>query len=60
MKKPVTQENQKSKAKDLIVTRIFDAPVDEVWKYWSEQKSPRSGRPAAALLTQNRRAALDN
>ena len=32
----VTKDTQKSKAKDLIVIRTFDAPVAEVWKYWSD------------------------
>jgi uncharacterized protein YndB with AHSA1/START domain len=36
--KSVTQDDQKSKAKDLVVTRVFDAPVDEVWKYWAESE----------------------
>lgn len=34
VKKNVTTEQQKSK--DLIVTRTFDAPLDEVWRYWVE------------------------
>lgn len=37
-KKFVTQENQKSETKDLVVTRTFDAPVAEVWKYWAESE----------------------
>lgn len=36
--KSVTQSNQNSKTKDLVVTRAFDAPVAEVWKYWSESE----------------------
>src|SRR5262245_44096295 len=35
-KKFVTQNNQKSETKNLVVTRTFDAPVAEVWKYWAE------------------------
>lgn len=34
MKKPVIPDNHKGKIKDLVVTRTFDAPVAEVWKYW--------------------------
>lgn len=34
--KSVTQANQTSKTKDLVVTRTFDAPVTEVWKYWAD------------------------
>ena len=37
-KKFVTQNNQKSETKDLVVTRTFDAPVAEVWKYWAESE----------------------
>jgi len=36
--KSVTQNNQKSKTKDLVVTRAFDAPVDDVWKYWTDSE----------------------
>lgn len=36
--KSVTRNNQKSEAKDLAVTRVFDAPVAEVWKYWAESE----------------------
>src|SRR5262245_4845734 len=35
-KKSVTQDDQKSETKDLVVTRIFDAQVAEVWKYRAE------------------------
>ena len=38
VKKLVTQDNQKSETKDLVVTRTFDAPVVEVWKYWAESE----------------------
>jgi len=38
MKKSVTQDNQKIETKDLVVTRIFDAPVAEVWKYWADSE----------------------
>lgn len=38
MKKSVTQDHQKSKTKDLVVTRTFDAPVHEVWKYWVDSE----------------------
>jgi len=34
----VTQNNQKSETKDLVVTRTFDASVAEVWKYWAESE----------------------
>ena len=37
-KKFVAQNNQKSETKDLVVTRTFDAPVAEVWKYWAESE----------------------
>ncbi|HYT58251.1 MAG TPA: hypothetical protein VEQ38_26410 [Verrucomicrobiae bacterium] len=37
-KKFVTQNNQKSETKDLVVTRTFDAPVAEVWKFWAESE----------------------
>jgi uncharacterized protein YndB with AHSA1/START domain len=33
-----TQDDQKSKTRDLVVTRVFDAPVAEVWKYWAESE----------------------
>lgn len=35
---PVAEITQKSAAKDLIVTRTFDAPVSDVWKYWAESE----------------------
>jgi len=38
VKKFVTQDNQKSGTKDLVVTWTFDAPVAEVWKYWAESE----------------------
>lgn len=38
VKKTVTQADQKSKTRDLIVTRAFDASVDKVWKYWAESE----------------------
>lgn len=31
--------NSQPQLKDLIVTRTFEAPVVEVWKYWSEADS---------------------
>ena len=34
----MTQDNQKSKTKDVVVARIFDAPVDEIWKYWADSE----------------------
>jgi uncharacterized protein YndB with AHSA1/START domain len=37
-KKSVTQDNQKGETKDLVVTRTFNAPVAEVWKYWAESE----------------------
>jgi uncharacterized protein YndB with AHSA1/START domain len=37
-KKFVTQNNHKSETKNLVVTRTFDAPVAEVWKYWAESE----------------------
>ena len=27
---------QTTKTRDLVVTRIFDAPVEQVWKAWSD------------------------
>jgi uncharacterized protein YndB with AHSA1/START domain len=38
VKKSVTKNNQRSETKDLVVTRTFDAPVVEVWKYWAESE----------------------
>ena len=38
VKKFVTQDEHKSQTKDLVVTRDFDAPVVEVWKYWAESE----------------------
>jgi uncharacterized protein YndB with AHSA1/START domain len=38
VKKFVTHDNQKSETKDLVVTRVFDAPVADVWKYWAESE----------------------
>jgi uncharacterized protein YndB with AHSA1/START domain len=38
VKKFVAQDNQKSETKDLVVSRTFDAPVAEVWKYWAESE----------------------
>lgn len=32
---------QNGDAKDLVVTRIFDAPVERVWKAWSEPEAVR-------------------
>src|SRR5262249_32614140 len=32
----VLQESSQVKKKDLVVTRIFDAPVERVWKAWSD------------------------
>jgi uncharacterized protein YndB with AHSA1/START domain len=29
---------QSSHKKDLVVTRVFDAPIDQVWKAWSESE----------------------
>ena len=23
---------------DLVITRVFDAPVETVWKYWSDEE----------------------
>jgi uncharacterized protein YndB with AHSA1/START domain len=37
--KSVVQVNQI--AKDLVVIRTFDAPVQEVWKYWAESEQVR-------------------
>jgi uncharacterized protein YndB with AHSA1/START domain len=37
-KKHASPENQSGKTRDLVVTRFFDAPVAEVWKYWSESE----------------------
>lgn len=34
----VAQDDQKIETKDLVVTRTFDAPVAEVWKYWAESE----------------------
>lgn len=31
-----SQTAQSSNKKDLVVTRVFDAPVESVWKAWSE------------------------
>jgi len=36
--KSVAQDDQKIETKDLVVTRTFDAPVAEVWKYWAESE----------------------
>jgi uncharacterized protein YndB with AHSA1/START domain len=36
VKMSVTQDHQKSKTRDLVLTRTFDAPVSEVWKYWED------------------------
>ncbi len=30
---------QTTKKRDLIVTRVFDAPVEQVWKAWSDPSS---------------------
>jgi uncharacterized protein YndB with AHSA1/START domain len=30
-----TEPNQSVKARDLVVTRVFDVPVERVWKAWS-------------------------
>src|SRR5215470_14080412 len=38
VKKFVTQDDQKSDTKDLVVIRTFDVPVAEVWKYWAESE----------------------
>ena len=32
---PMTSINLSSKTRDLIVTRIFDAPIELVWKAWT-------------------------
>src|SRR5688500_12752199 len=37
-KMSVTQVNLKSKTRDLVLTRTFDAPVSEVWKYWVDSE----------------------
>lgn len=34
----MTHADQKKKTWDLVVTRVFDAPVDEVWKYWTDSE----------------------
>lgn len=38
VKKFVTQDDQKSETKDLVVARTFDASVAKVWKYWAESE----------------------
>jgi uncharacterized protein YndB with AHSA1/START domain len=37
-RKEMSKQNstQTTKNRDLIVTRVFDAPVEQVWKAWSE------------------------
>jgi uncharacterized protein YndB with AHSA1/START domain len=32
----LTDAAENVKNGDLVVTRVFDAPVDEVWKAWSD------------------------
>jgi len=32
----MTRNNSSSKTRDLIVTRVFDAPIELVWKAWTE------------------------
>jgi uncharacterized protein YndB with AHSA1/START domain len=32
----LTDAAENVKKGDLVVTRVFDAPVDEVWKAWSD------------------------
>jgi uncharacterized protein YndB with AHSA1/START domain len=31
----MTRNNSSSKTRDLIVTRVFDAPIELVWKAWT-------------------------
>ena len=35
-RKVMTSASRTSITKDLVVTRTFDAPLDEVWKHWSD------------------------
>jgi uncharacterized protein YndB with AHSA1/START domain len=30
--------NTEPKKRDLVVTRVFDAPVQKVWKAWSDSE----------------------
>ena len=32
----MTRNNSPSKTRDLIVTRVFDAPIELVWKAWTD------------------------
>jgi uncharacterized protein YndB with AHSA1/START domain len=32
----MTRNNSSSKTRDLIVTRVFDAPIELVWKAWTD------------------------
>lgn len=32
----MTRNNSSSKTRDLIVTRVFDAPLELVWKAWTD------------------------
>ena len=36
--KTMPQNNESTITKDLVVTRTFDAPVDEVWRYWADSE----------------------
>mgnify|MGYP003903136961 FL=1 len=32
----MTESNQKTGDQELVITRVFDAPRDLVWKAWTE------------------------
>jgi uncharacterized protein YndB with AHSA1/START domain/acetyl esterase/lipase len=35
------KDNQTNMTKEMSLTRVFDAPVSEVWKYWTESEKVR-------------------
>jgi uncharacterized protein YndB with AHSA1/START domain len=32
----MTRNKSSSKTRDLIVTRVFDAPIERIWKAWTD------------------------
>lgn len=36
--KPVTETTDRPKTRDLVVTRVFEAPVELVWRAWTESE----------------------
>lgn len=38
MKKTKSSLAKKPESRDLVITRIFDAPVELVWKAWTDPK----------------------